>query len=147
MYAPSQLETTLQCNVSYWLGAFTKLPNYDKNNHTQSMYLNNYHDSSDICPIGFIYYIKICGISHQPFGPSHRKCPMCVRWLSWTLHTSTEDVYLKSRFCVVSIIYIQSVFFEELNILLRSFTKLNEGKKNHVIRYHHFTEMTSGIGI
>ena len=37
----------------------------------------NFHDSSDICPMGFIYSIQICEISHQTFGPSHRKCPMC----------------------------------------------------------------------
>ena len=42
-----------------------------------SVYPKNFHDSSDICPMGFIYSIQICEISHQTFGPSHRKCPMC----------------------------------------------------------------------
>ena len=37
----------------------------------------NFHGSSDICPMGFIYSIQICEISHQTFGPGHRKCPMC----------------------------------------------------------------------
>ena len=33
----------------------------------------NFHGSSDICLMGFIYSIQICVISHQTFGPSHRK--------------------------------------------------------------------------
>ena len=37
----------------------------------------NFHGSSDICPMGFIYSIQNCEISHQTFGPSHRKCPTC----------------------------------------------------------------------
>ena len=47
MYAPSQLETTLQCNVvSHWLGTFTKRPlqnnhrNCDKNDYKN--YNNGY---------------------------------------------------------------------------------------------------------
>ena len=47
------------------------------NNSSASVYLKNFHDSSDICPMGFIYSIQICEISHQTFGPSHRKCPTC----------------------------------------------------------------------
>ena len=43
-----------------------------------TVYLKNFHDSSDICPMGFIYSIQICDISHQTFEPSHRKCPMCL---------------------------------------------------------------------
>ena len=27
--------------------------------------------------MGFMYSIQICEISHQTFGPSHRKCPTC----------------------------------------------------------------------
>ena len=42
-----------------------------------TVYLKKFHDSSDICPMGFIYSIQICEISHQTFGPSHRKCRMC----------------------------------------------------------------------
>ena len=42
-----------------------------------AVYPKNFHDSSDICPMGFIYSIQICEISHRTFGPSHRKCPMC----------------------------------------------------------------------
>ena len=46
--------------------------------HTISpVFMKNFHGSSDICPMGFIYSIKICEISHQTFGPSHRKCPTC----------------------------------------------------------------------
>ena len=37
----------------------------------------NFHGSSDICLMGFICSIQICEISHQTFGPSHRKCPTC----------------------------------------------------------------------
>ena len=29
------------------------------------------------CPMGFIYSIQICEISHQTFGSSHQKCLMC----------------------------------------------------------------------
>ena len=39
--------------------------------------MKNFYGSSDICPMGFIYSIQICEISHQTFGPSHRKCPTC----------------------------------------------------------------------
>ena len=39
--------------------------------------LKNFHGSSDICPMGFIYSIQICEISHQIFGPSHQKCLTC----------------------------------------------------------------------
>ena len=34
----------------------------------------NFHGSSAICPMDFIYSIQICEISHQKIGPSHRKC-------------------------------------------------------------------------
>ena len=44
---------------------------------TMAVYLKNFHDSWDICPMGFQYSIRICEISHQTFGPSHRKCWMC----------------------------------------------------------------------
>ena len=43
----------------------------------EAVYPKNFYDSSDICPMGFIYSIQICEISHKSFGPSHRKCPMC----------------------------------------------------------------------
>ena len=52
-----------------------------------TVYLKNFHDSSDICPMGFIYSIEICEISHQTFGPSHRKCPMCPMILMNTVST------------------------------------------------------------
>ena len=42
-----------------------------------SVFMKNFHGSSDICPMDFIYSIQICEISHQTFGPSHRKCPTC----------------------------------------------------------------------
>ena len=38
-----------------------------------------------ICPMGFVWSIQICEISHQTFGPSRRKC---VQWFSWTLNSS-----------------------------------------------------------
>ena len=38
----------------------------------------NFHGSSDICLMSFIYLIQICEISHQTFEPSHRKCPTCL---------------------------------------------------------------------
>ena len=42
-----------------------------------SVYLKNFHDSSDICPMGFMYSIQIHEISHRTFGLSHWKCPTC----------------------------------------------------------------------
>ena len=36
-----------------------------------------FNDSSDICLMGYIHSIQNCETSHQTFGPSHRKCPMC----------------------------------------------------------------------
>ena len=42
-----------------------------------TVYPKNFHDSSDICPMGLMYSIKIRQISHRTFGPSHRKCPTC----------------------------------------------------------------------
>ena len=34
--------------------------------------------------MGFIYSIQICEISHQTFGPSHRKCPTCPTFFAYT---------------------------------------------------------------
>ena len=48
-----------------------------KYHNTYAVYPKNFHDSSDICPMGFMYSIQIREISHQTFGPSHRKCPTC----------------------------------------------------------------------
>ena len=42
-----------------------------------AVYLKNFHDSSDICSMGFIYSIQICEISRETFGPSYWKYPMC----------------------------------------------------------------------
>ena len=42
-----------------------------------TVFTKNFHGSSDICRMGFIYSILICEISHQTSGPSHRKCPTC----------------------------------------------------------------------
>ena len=43
----------------------------------ESVLPKNFHGSSDICPMGLIYSIQNCEISHQTFGPSHQKCPTC----------------------------------------------------------------------
>ena len=43
----------------------------------EAVYPKNFHDSSDICPMGFIYSIQICEISHQTFGLRHQKYPTC----------------------------------------------------------------------
>ena len=53
-----------------------------------TVYLKNFHDLSDICPMGFQYSIQICEIYHQTFGPSHRKCPMCPMIFTNTVCTS-----------------------------------------------------------
>ena len=52
-----------------------------KNNFFQDTHsvAENFHGSSDICPMGFIYSIQLCEISHQTFWPSHRKCPTCPK--------------------------------------------------------------------
>ena len=34
-----------------------------------------------------IYSIGICEISHQTFGPSHRKCPTCLTFFAYTVDT------------------------------------------------------------
>ena len=47
------------------------------NDDAESVLRKNFHGSSDICPMGFIYSIQICEISHQTFGPGHQKCLMC----------------------------------------------------------------------
>ena len=67
-------EVSLWFNLSLITVAFlmNKLPNLDI-----AVYPKNFHDSSDICPMGFIYFIQICEISHRTFGPRHRKCPIC----------------------------------------------------------------------
>ena len=44
-------------------------------NERHPVYPKNFHDSSDICPMGSMYSIQIREISHRKFGPSHRKCP------------------------------------------------------------------------
>ena len=66
------------------------------------MYPKNFHDSSDICPMGLMYSIKICQISHRTFGPSHRKCPTCpmifvntaiIKWgIKLFIHSQTSSV-------------------------------------------------------
>ena len=42
-----------------------------------TVYPKNFHGSSDICAMSFIYSIQIFEMSHQTFGLSHRKCPTC----------------------------------------------------------------------
>ena len=55
-----------------------------------SVYPKNFHDSSDICPMGLIYSFQICEIFHQTFGPRHRKCLMCpmifVNTVTWLIY-------------------------------------------------------------
>ena len=59
---------------------------------TDAVYLKNFHDSSDFCPMGFWYSIQICEISHQTFGPRHRNCPMCPM-----IFMNTADVVIARR--------------------------------------------------
>ena len=49
-----------------------------------AVYVKNFHGPSDICLRGFIYSIQICEISHETFGPSHRKCPTCPMFFAYT---------------------------------------------------------------
>ena len=53
-----------------------------------SVFMKNFHGSSDICPMGFIYSIQICEISHQTFGPSHQKCTVCPMIFVNTVNSS-----------------------------------------------------------
>ena len=63
-----------------------------------AVFMKNFHGSSDICPMGFIYSIQICEISHQTFGPSHRKCPTCPMIFVNTAWVSTQtDEFLSSK--------------------------------------------------
>ena len=55
--------------------------------------LKNFHVSSDICPMGFIYFIQNCEISHQTFGPSHWKCLTCPM-----IFMNTESVSAATNF-------------------------------------------------
>ena len=52
----------------------------------------NFYGSSDICAMGFIYPIQIFEISHQTFGPSHRKCPTCLFFFQYQLPVPTYYV-------------------------------------------------------
>ena len=65
-------------------------------NPTSSVYPKNFHDSSNICLMGFMYSIQTREISHRTFRPSHRKCPTCpmifVNTASWK-----ENTYLISQ--------------------------------------------------
>ena len=71
------------------------------------MLLKNFHGPSDICPMGFIYSIQSCEISHQTFGPSHRKCPtypmifvnteISFRWMSSTELTQINTMELSGH--------------------------------------------------
>ena len=67
------------------------------------VFMKNFHGSSDICPMGFIYSIQICEISHQTFGPSHRKCPTCPMIF---VNTATQ-------------VNVSQSCFNSLNILLK----------------------------
>ena len=57
-----------------------------------TVYPKNFHDSSDICPMGFMYSIQIREISHRTFGPSHRKCPTCPMIFVNTALTNQNQV-------------------------------------------------------
>ena len=44
-----------------------------------SVWAKSFHCSSDICLMGFIiYFIQICELRHQTYGPSHWKCPIAI---------------------------------------------------------------------
>ena len=65
----------------YWIfycsSCWSVSPKHDQSWSKGAVHPKNFHDSSDICPMGFIYSIQICEIFHRTFGPSHQKCPMC----------------------------------------------------------------------
>ena len=74
--------------------------------HQSSVYLKNFHDSSDICPMGFIYSIQICEISHQTFGPggcftnvSRALQDILSKFVYCRNHTSDENFKLKLCTC------------------------------------------------
>ena len=43
--------------------------------------------------MGFIYSIQICEISHQTFGPSHRKCLTCPTFFAYTVLTQHWSLF------------------------------------------------------
>ena len=51
---------------------------------SEAVYPKNFHDSSDICPMDFIYSTQICKISIRHLGLVIG-IVRCVRWFSWTL--------------------------------------------------------------
>ena len=55
--------------------------------------LKNFHDSSDNCLMGFIYFIEIYQISHRTFGSSHWKCPTCpMIFMNTVIIQANEDL-------------------------------------------------------
>ena len=50
------------------------------------------------CPMGFIYSIQFCEISHQTFGPSHLKCPTCPMVF---VNTDSMNLRLQCYECVI----------------------------------------------
>ena len=77
----SGMGTTLMCidglMLDHWSNSLAKAPQLAMSCVRLSVFTKNFHGSSDICRMGFIYSILICEISHQTSGPSHRKCPTC----------------------------------------------------------------------
>ena len=70
------------------------------NKMNTAVYPKNFHDSSEICPMGIIYSIQICEITHQTFGPLAIGYVRCVWWFSWTLiqtHQNLKNSHKLSR--------------------------------------------------
>ena len=71
-------------------------PSFSKNAYLGilfAVYPKNFHDSSDICPMGLMYSIEIRQISHRTFGPSHRKCPTCPMIFVNTVFATMHQKY------------------------------------------------------
>ena len=65
-----------------------------------------FHDSSDICPMGFVYSIQVCEISHPTFGPSemsdvsddfHEHCPRFIQKNTFTVKNMRNQIYILKK--------------------------------------------------
>ena len=83
--------------------------------HTKNTVLPNFHGSSVISMMGFIYSIQNYEISLQTFVPSHRKCPTCPM-----IFVNTEN-----RKVILLIILLSPVLLNTVTMTAREVTAWN----------------------
>ena len=111
VYALSQWETTLLCNVVFhWLGTSTKwslhLTNGKQNPAHYSLDVL-WEFSSDAVGIGFIYASRPAASATSMFTYTAAYCTLLLRWTLWCLEKPTKDqeysswkTSVKSRFLI-----------------------------------------------